>query len=319
MKASRLLLAAAALAALLSACAGGGGGASLPTRSFPEVQIPAMLPQEEVGDFVLDHFWDAYLDTTGRWLCDSTHIAGVDQRVLATQLASFLSILENGDPGKAGKVMEGFFGKLERYQAADTASNAFCWLTESVDYYLYDPNSEIRSEELYLPFVSALAASPLTPESLRARYAHAAEVCGTNRIGSLPADFRFIDTGGRKRTLYGEKAPMTVLIFINPGCKACEASVEAFGSERIRELCAAGKVRVLGIYIDEDIDTWKAQAAHLPAHWLSGYDPDGVIRADNIYYVRAIPSVYLLDGEKRILMKDADPHAAAAYIENMDL
>ena len=56
-----------------------------------------------------------------------------------------------------------------------------------------------------------------------------------------------------------------------------------------------------------------------PSHWLSGYDPDGVIRADNIYYVRAIPSVYLLDGEKRILMKDADPHAAAAYIENLDL
>ncbi len=313
---SKIPVWAVSLVLLVSACAGGGKPADLPTRAFPEVRLPAMLPQEEVADYVLDHFWDAFLDTTGRYRCDSTHVAGVDQRVLATQLASFLSILENSPQEKAGAVMSGFFDQLERYQAADTASNAFSWITEAVDYYLYDPNSEIRSEELYLPFVTRLAASPRTKEDLRERYAHAAEVCATNRTGAPAPDFRFIDTRGRAHTLHGEKAPLTVLLFVNPGCKACGEAVEAFDSPRIKELAAAGKVRILGIYIDEDIAAWKDQAAHLPAHWLCGYDPAGLIRSDRIFYVRAIPSVYLLDGDKRILMKDAVPGTVAAFVES---
>ena len=303
---------------LAGACASGSGASPLPSRPFPEVKVPSLLSQEEMADYVLDHFWDAYLDTTGRYLCDSTHVGGVDERMLATQLASFLSILENYPAEKAQPVMEAFFGQLERYQASDTASNVFPWVTEAVDYYLYDPNSEIRSEELYLPFVSRLAASPLTREEQRARYAHAAEVCSTHRIGTPAADFRFVDGAGRQHTLYAEKAPLTILIFVNPGCQACGDAVAAFEGDGIKALVRDGKLKILGIYIDEEVDAWKEQAGHLPAHWINGYDPDGLIRSDRIYYVRAIPSVYLLDADKRILMKDAVPQSVAAYVENLE-
>ena len=305
-----------ALLLLLSACAGSGRKTSLPTRAFPEVRLPAMLPQEEVEDYVLDHFWDAYLDTTGRYLCDSTHIGGVSERILATQLASYLSFLGNAPAGKAQAVLSDFFDRLERYQAADTASNVYPWITDAVEYYLYDPNSEIRSEELFLPFVTRLAASPLTKEGLRDRYAHAAAVCATNRIGAPAPDFRFVDGKGRMHTLYGEKAPRTLLVFINPGCHACEDAVAAFSEDAVRAMVAVGELKILGIYIDEDLAAWKEEAGHLPAHWITGYDPDGVIRSDSRYFVRAIPSVYLLDGEKRILLKDAVPGAAVAALAN---
>ena len=316
---SRQIFFALALTVLLSACAGGGSRAPLPTRNFPEVQIPSILPQEELGDYVLDHFWDAYLDTTGHWFCDSTHIGGVNDRILATQLASFLSILENSPREKAGAVMSAFFDQLERNQAADTASNVFSWVTDAVEYYLYDPNSEIRSEELFLPFVSRLAQSPFAKEDLRARYAHEAEVCATNRIGAPAKDFTFVDIRGRRHTLYGERAPLTVLLFVNPGCHACEEVVSAFEGEAVKARVRDGKLRILGIYIDEDIRAWKDHAAELPAHWINGYEPDGLIRSDLLYFVRGIPSIYLLDADKRILMKDALPEAVAAYVENAEL
>ena len=316
---SRQIFFALALTVLLSACAGGGFRAPLPTRNFPEVQIPSILPQEELGDYVLDHFWDAYLDTTGHWFCDSTHIGGVNDRILATQLASFLSILENSPREKAGAVMSAFFDQLERYQAADTASNVFSWVTDAVEYYLYDPNSEIRSEELFLPFVSRLAQSPFAKEDLRARYAHEAEVCATNRIGAPAKDFTFVDIRGRRHTLYGERAPLTVLLFVNPGCHACEEVVSAFEGEAVKARVRDGKLRILGIYIDEDIRAWKDHAAELPPHWINGYEPDGLIRSDQLYFVRGIPSIYLLDADKRILMKDALPEAVAAYVENAEL
>ena len=61
-----------------------------------------------------------------------------------------------------------------------------------------------------------------------------------------------------------------------------------------------------------------ALSDRLPAHWINGYDPAGIIRGENLYFVRAIPSIYLLDAEKRILMKDAVPQSVAAYVENME-
>ena len=316
---SRQIFFALALTVLLSACAGGGSRAPLPTRNFPEVQIPSIRPQEELGDYILDHFWDAYLDTTGHWFCDSTHIGGVNDRILATQLASFLSILENTPAPKAGEVMAAFFDQLERSHAADTASNVFSWVTDAVEYYLYDPNSEIRSEELFLPFVSRLAQSPFAKEELRARYAHEAEVCATNRIGAPAKDFTFVDIRGRRHTLYGERAPLTVLLFVNPGCHACEEVVSAFEGEAVKARVRDGKLRILGVYIDEDIRAWKDHAAELPAHWINGYEPDGLIRSDQLYFVRGIPSIYLLDADKRILMKDALLEAVAAYVENAEL
>ena len=100
--------------------------------------------------------------------------------------------------------MAAFFDQLERSHAADTASNVFSWVTDAVEYYLYDPNSEIRSEELFLPFVSRLAQSPFAKEDLRARYAHEVEVCATNRIGAPAKDFTFVDIRGRRHTLYGD-------------------------------------------------------------------------------------------------------------------
>ena len=37
---------------------------------------------------------------------------------------------------------------------------------------------------------------------------------------------------------------------------------------------------------------------------MNGYDASHIIREDILYCIRAIPSLYLLDADKRILLKD---------------
>jgi hypothetical protein len=39
-----------------------------------------------------------------------------------------------------------------------------------------------------------------------------------------------------------------------------------------------------------------------------------VIRTENLYSVRAIPSLYLLDKEKRVIMKDAPEDRVFSYL-----
>ena len=163
-------------------------------------------------------------------------------------------------------------------------------------------------EDLYLPFVSALAQSALIREDYRAGYAWDARVCALNPTGSTAADFTFIDSEGRRRTLHSVKADRTLLIFGNPDCKACRELVELMeGYPEIQARISDGSLKVVDVNIDEDIDAWKAHKADYPAQWLCGYDPGFTIRKDRLYSVRAIPSVYLLDAKKTVLLKDATP------------
>ena len=64
-------------------------------------------------------------------------------------------------------------------------------------------------------------------------------------------------------------------------------------------------MKVLNIYIDEDLEAWRSYMPIYPDIWYNGFDPDLAIRSEMIYNVRAIPSLYLLDKDKKVIMKDA--------------
>ena len=54
-----------------------------------------------------------------------------------------------------------------------------------------------------------------------------------------------------------------------------------------------------------------------PKEWINCYDPDYVIRTDTLYNIRAIPSLYLLDAQKRVVLKDATPERVIMFLNNL--
>ena len=68
---------------------------------------------------------------------------------------------------------------------------------------------------------------------------------------------------------------------------------------------ASGRLAVVNVYIDQELDKWREYAAGYPSGWISGYDHNYIIRTDQLYSVRAIPSLYLLDSSKNVILKDA--------------
>ena len=79
-----------------------------------------------------------------------------------------------------------------------------------------------------------------------------------------------------------------------------------------------GSLAVVNIYIDEDIRAWREYMPIYPDEWYNGFDPDFVIRTDILYNVRAIPSLYLLDKDKTVLMKDAVTDRVLNYLANIN-
>ena len=288
------------------------------SRAFPTAEVPIMYsqPQERIG-WLVQHFWEPFTDTGTLFPCDSNLVNGVARKDVESQMGIFATLLQNVPPPEAQKGVKRLFDRAQSFQSVHPESNLFPELVSLTAHYLYDPNSPVRSEESYLPFVQALSQSELVPEPERARYAWQAQICALNRPGTPAANFSFVDTEGRRRSLYGIKAPLTLLIFGNPDCKACREIMEMLSTvPAAAQLIASGSLKVVDVYIDEDIAAWKAGKDSYPREWINGYDPSFTIRQDLLYCVRAIPSLYLLDRDKRVLLKDATPEAVLEALQS---
>ena len=310
--------------ALLVGCKVGGSGKNGASEAFTPHAFPALpeppavisQPQEKT-EYVISNYWNEFLGKS--YPCDSNVVNGVAADEVEKALGTYVTILENAcsiDFGR--KAMASFFDKLEKFQSADTSSNVFGFFEEMVPKYLYDPNSPVRNEDLYLPYVSRLATSELVDPDMRPAYDHDARMCSLNMIGTPAADFTFTDLSGRRHTLYSIKAETTLLFFTNPGCPACKEIIESLTSSgHIASLVASGKLAVVNVYIDDELDKWREYASVYPKNWYNGYDQSYLIRSDITYNVRAIPSLYVLDSSKRVLMKDAPVEAVLPYLENL--
>lgn len=207
---------------------------------------------------------------------------------------------------EAQKHIKSIFSNIEKVQQRDTSSTFYLQITEIFGKYLYDPNSPFRSEDLYLPLVEGLVNSPFTAPDKLAGYRFELEKCLLNPYGAKVPDFRFKDISGNIRNLYGVNARYTLLFFSNPGCEACKEIIDQLGTRSyLDSMIADGEVAVVNIYIDEEVDKWKEYEHNYPRNWVCGYDWKGLIRQDDLYFVRAIPSLYLLDSQKRVIYKDA--------------
>ena len=309
------------LFALFVASCGGRGAAPVqetPFRGFPQAEVPGIYTSaEDKLDYLAAHYWDGYFSGTGP--TDSTAVLGVRTEELEQALANYIYLLDNLPFGKAQKSLEGLFLGVEAVQKADSSSLFFLRFSETVARYLYDPNSPLRNEDYFLPYVRGLAASPCTREDMRTGYAYQARMCALNQFGQKAPDIRFRTARGKNLTLYGVKAGYTLLFFSNPGCEACKSIMDNLLSRPyLGSLISSGALAVVCLYIDAEIDKWLAYEPQYPRNWITGYDYGYTIRESEEYDVRAIPSLYLLDSEKRVLMKDAPTEKVLAFLDNLD-
>lgn len=306
------------MTAILALCScTGRKTADVVYRSFPNLTVPGMYTsREEIIEYAAGHYWDPYF--AGEGATDSVAVLGVRKADLEQALANYIELQQNLPLAEAQKNMSGLFSKVEACQRADTSSLFYLRFTEMVERYLYDPNSPMRSEDLFLPFVQKLAECQFTDSLMRTGYRYMARMCALNQAGSVAPDFTFKDARGRIHSLHGVKADYIMLFFSNPGCDACKVMAEDIDScPSVSSAIDDGRVALVNIYIDQEIDKWSEYEPTYPRSWITGYDWQFTIRTDQSYDVRAIPSLYLLDSGKRIIMKDAPTERVLRYLDGV--
>lgn len=157
--------------------------------------------------------------------------------------------------------------------------------------YLYEPNSPYYNEEMYAVFLEYVVLKKSGYERYKNHYTSIAK----NQIGSCAADFSFTYQNGEKGNLYDIKGKFVVLFFYDPSCNECKQVKRVLANYRF-----AHEVVIMAIYIDQDVELWRK--SECPDSWHNVYASD--IDSKALYNIRALPTLYLLDEQKRVLLKD---------------
>ncbi|MBQ9185419.1 MAG: DUF5106 domain-containing protein [Bacteroidales bacterium] len=276
-----------------------------PGSEFPMIEIPGMIADaQDRVDYFAEHFWDRFAALSGP--TDSLSVHGIERNAVEEKFVFWVALLKTASPQAMEKSVREAV-RSARTEAAKSGSNAAMQaLIDMADRQLYDPNAPGRNEEAYLFFLQELLSGTLPDESMRMAYEYYTKLCSLNRPGNPASDFAFITREGRVMNLYDVKAPVLLMIFSNPGCPLCASYQEYIQKNAaLSEKLAKGDFKVLNIYPDEDVAAWEEYARTYPKEWICGRDHLNQLFANNLYSLRAIPSLYLLDADKKVILKDA--------------
>ena len=268
---------------------------SVPKVYYKVPQAPAMLSgQEQVDDFYARNWWRDFdfADTAQATLSDTAYMVRL--------FADWATVLERVPRETGAECVEQV---MDRASASENTFDMFVMAAREV---LADPNSQLRDDELYMPVLRLRIASPFTDEVTRERCRYRLDILSQNRIGHKANNIRYTLADGFEGTLYGIKAEYTLIFINNPGCEMCRTVREGISSsDLLSRYIASGRLKVLAIYPDQDLDEWLRYRSEMPSSWINGYDRECVMRTDGTYNLAAIPSLYLLDKDKTVLVKDA--------------
>lgn len=265
--------------------------AEMPAVFLPAIAPAALAPEERV-EWLRWHYWDNFD------FADTTFLARADTLQLFEAYARYVQLLFSAPTD--GAPMDSL---MRRAAVSRPMLDYFAMLADRV---LGDPNSPLRNDEFYIPVLRAQLSSPWYDEYERLAPEYRLSLASQNRIGEQANDFRYTLASGATGTLYGLRAEYVLLFINNPGCPMCREIREAISaSPMLTELIEHGRLRVLALYPDENLDEWRAYREQIPASWINAYDDGCVLREKGLYDLSAIPSLYLLDAQKRVLVKDA--------------
>jgi hypothetical protein len=167
------------------------------------------------------------------------------------------------------------------------------------------PNSSYRNQQLYARILEAEMNSSWfnTYEKKKAR--EKLTLSKQNNIDSAANDFPYTTPGGNVKRMYEIKANFLLLYFNNPECEACKEMKESLSqSTIINQKLKTGELKVLSIYMGTDKKNWRSHLEDYPKQWLKGIGEDKTLYKSNRYDLSAIPTMYLLDKDKKVLLKD---------------
>ncbi|WP_257095675.1 DUF5106 domain-containing protein [Sphingobacterium sp. E70] len=188
---------------------------------------------------------------------------------------------------------------------AKSNRTSFDYFIKLYERYLYDGNSPMRNDIIYESVLRYMIKTDLLSDLEKEAYRPVYKLVLRNKVGQPAEDFSYELANGTKQKLSQTKGKFTFLIFYDPDCAHCKETIHQLrDTPQLVELFSQLQVQVLAIDPWGDRSKWKNYMPEMSEKWINGFDSDSKILSFNLYDLKASPTIYLLDENKKVLLKD---------------
>lgn len=281
---------------------------NIPPKEEKKFTLPTirdeLITHLQRADYMITCYWDHFdfNDTTYIDIPEITEQAFVD----------FIDIFSIVGEEKAIDAI----GRLFKHAEIEESEKMYKYFIDLAEKYLYDVNSPFLNEDLYASVINYILQNKRRGDMEKARQVFQLNEINKNRRGTIATDFIYTLINGDKDKLHSIKAEYTLLFFYYSDCMDCKRTKKILeNSQIINSLLRTGELKILALYPGSDIEMWRAYSTTIPQQWINAYDSseDQIIK-NKLYSIRAIPSLYLLDRDKRVVMKDVTAEQVFAFL-----
>lgn len=162
-----------------------------------------------------------------------------------------------------------------------------------------------RSEDAYICVLDKLLSMPEVDSLVKLRYRVQLDLASRNRPGAVASEIVFTQSSGVRSRLSEIEAEYTVLMFYDPECQSCGGMADWMNnSPTFMVFEQEQRLQFVAIYTGEDQELWRKHLDKLPRAWIVGCDPGQIISQTASYDTDGVPLLYLLDRDKRVVLKE---------------
>ena len=269
---------------------------------FPYPHIPdSITVNHERLTWMLDNFWQRF-----NFNDESNDNLNVGEQ----GFVDFINLLGEADSLQTANAAGLFIDAVMLHSHSATMQKHFMELSE---HYLANPDSPLRNDRIHAAVTEARAALPdsvITPAE-RSKLLSRCKILRLNMPGMKANNFRFaMADSDEEEQLYNINATYLLLCFFDPECERCSETLKEMARCEVLE---RDNIRILCICTEDMTTTgrdnqYRNVCAHLPEKWTVGCVLGGALAERELYWFDQMPSLYLLDKEKRVILKDASLH-----------
>ena len=261
-------------------------------QQFSLPQIPDSLRTvEERFHYVVKNYWQSFSFT------DTSYLQ-TGERAVEEALVNYTDLLSRLPLEKSGEYLKDFLRKTSANAGVQNHMNGL------LRKYLVNYDSPLRNHELYICAAEYLKEHA-PDEITRYNAMQDASLLGRNPQGAKATDFAYMLPDKTMHNMYDVAAKYTLLFFYTPGCSSCTYVTSRLkGSEIVGNMVQQGALAVLAVCTQDDTPSWRRYLEDIPNNWINGCDKGMSLTVEGVYDLRVPPVLYLLDANKKILLKD---------------
>jgi thioredoxin-related protein len=192
-----------------------------------------------------------------------------------------------------------------RASKADPTSHRIFF--EKLEKVFGDHASPYRIERVYIAMLKDMLTTKGISDLNKRHYTYELNAIDKNNEGERANNFRIVTSTGDTTTLYDIQSEYLLLYLQHPTCPTCQRVRKMMADfPFLNKAIASGRLKVLTVYFEDENEIWN-NYIHSPEanpNYLHGWNFDQSISDKALYDTRAIPYMFILDKDKKIIKKN---------------